>query len=99
MEQRPRLWLRIFLIEEGEKGIVSEVLKAGGVVGHAIHVSWEVVRVVAVSVSSLVEAGDVAEEGGRSIRADGSFRLTGDGRGVVTSIRDGGKFDVVSGCP
>ena len=63
MEQRPRLRLWIFLIEESEKGVVSEVLEARGVVSHAIHVSWEVVRVVAVSMSSFVQARDVAEEG------------------------------------
>ena len=74
------------------------MLEARGVVSHAIHVSWEVVRVVAVSMSSLVQTGDVAEEGGRAIGADGSFCLARDCRGVVTSVRDGGEFDVVGGC-
>lgn len=97
MEQppRPRLW--IFLVEESKEGVVSKVLKARRVVGHAIHRSWEVEGVVAIAMASLVKAGDVAEEGARSVRADGPLLFTGDCWSVVAPIGESGEGDIVGG--
>ena len=52
--------MRIVLFEMREERRVGEVLQARGVVGHAILWSWEVERVVVVSVLSLVLASVVA---------------------------------------
>ena len=54
VEQSPGFALRIVLFEVGEEGGIREMLETRGVVRHAVAVSWEVSREVAVAVGSLV---------------------------------------------
>ena len=94
-EHSPWIRLRTVLFEVGKKGSVREMLEARGVVAHDVVRSWQVEGDVAVAVGSLVRAGDVAQEGGRSVARQGAFGDPGDSRGVIASVGDGGIGDVV----
>lgn len=59
------------------------MLEAGRVVRHAVGVSWEEMREVAVAVQALVVAGVATETGGGSGAGDSALAHSGDGRGVV----------------
>jgi hypothetical protein len=50
---------------------------------------------MAISVFALVGALDIAQVGGRLVAGDCSFGDPGHGRGVVTTVRDGGVLDVM----
>ncbi len=78
------------LFKVGKKVSVRQMLHAGGVVTHDVNRSWEVEGDVAVAMGTLMGAGDVAQEGGRTVVGQGSFGDARDGRGVVAAVSDGG---------
>ena len=65
------------LFEMSEQVSVREVLKARGVVGHHVGLSWEEVAHMAVAMSTLVVASVAAEPGASTIAGDGTFGKAG----------------------
>jgi len=61
------------LFEVREKLRISEMLKTGGIICHDVLGSWDVPSFMTVAVRSLVSTSEVAEQGGRAVRRDGSF--------------------------
>ena len=59
--------MRIGLFEVEEKLFIGEVLKARGIVSHAVAVSWKEEGEMAVSVLALVQAAIAAELSGNTI--------------------------------
>ena len=84
-------------MEVEEKHVVREVLEARRVVRHVVGVSWEEMREVAVAVEALVVAGVAAEAGGGSGARDRPSAHSGDGRGVVREVFQGGVPHVMVG--
>ena len=89
--------LRIFLLEVSEEGRIGEMLETGGVVGHDVHESWEILGPVTVSVRSLVGAGVVAQVGCRTIGGDRSLVSPADCWRVVATVGQSGVSRVVGG--
>ena len=67
----------------GEEGGVSEMLQAGGVVGHPVEDSGQEGHGVTVAVFALVEAGGSAEVGRGAVRRDRALLVAADGRRIV----------------
>ena len=83
------------LFKVSEEGSVREVLQARGVVCHDVGTPWDEEVCRAVAVFSLVSTSVVAEKGRRPIGGDRSLQHSGQGRGVVSPIGDGGVAYVV----
>ena len=96
LEQLPRLVLRILRVEVRKEGRISEVLQAGGVVGHDIGLSWETLGYMAVAVLPLVLSSEDALLRRWACGADGLLAHTGVRRGVVHECSDGGVLYRVS---
>ena len=90
MEQLPRPWLRIALVEVREKGNIGECLEARRVVGHGVLLSWEILCHVAVAVESLMVTCESAQGGGSAMARHSSFPDTGDCWSVVGEVLEGG---------
>ena len=73
----------VVLFEVGKKGIVREVLQAGGVISHGVGFSWDELGDVAVAVLALVVTREDALVSGRASRGGGPLCHARDGRGVV----------------
>ncbi len=90
MEQPPRTFLRIVLIEMGEEGSVRQVLEARGIVPHSVGGPRQVGGDVAIAVLALVGALDVAEaRAGPGLR-HGSLGEAGDRGRVIYTRAEGG---------
>lgn len=72
------------------------MLETGGVVGHDVLRSREVLSLVAVAVEPLVVTSDLAQVGRRARRGHGLFAGSGDRRGVVAEVVQGRVTDVVA---
>ena len=88
--------LRLVLLEVGEELRIGEMLETGCIVSHDVPPAWEEESPLAVPVAPGMEAGEVAEVGGRAITGDGAFGDAGVGGRVVGAIDDGGVGDVVA---
>ena len=83
------------LFEVGKKGMVREVLQAGGVISHGIGLAWDELGDMAVAVLALVVTREDALVSGRARRGGGPFGNARDGRGVVTHREDSGVARIV----
>ena len=82
--------LRILRVEVRKEGRISEVLQAGGVVGHDIGLSWETLGHMAVAVLPLVLSSEDALLCSRAGGTDCLLAHSGGGRGVVYECDNGG---------
>ena len=78
--------MRILLFEVGEKEGVGEVLKAGGIIRHAVDLAWEVEGQVMVAVDPLVLTCPIAEVCSCPVGCHRALADPGDGRGVIGAV-------------
>ena len=83
------------LFEMGEQGRVGEMLKTGSIISHAVVESWEVEVHRAVPMGALEGGAVVAEVRRGAIAGDSTFVHTGDSRGVIAPVGNGGVPKVV----
>ena len=95
MKQCPTLGLWIVLFEVGKKGIISEMLKARGIVAHDVSLSWEILADVAVAVLTLVKASKAAELESRARRRDRPLGRAGYRWRVITHVLHRGVDHIV----
>lgn len=88
--------MRIVLFKMEQESGVRQVLEARCVVGHGVSVPRKELGYVTVAVLALVIAGEAAEGCSCPDRGDRSFADTGDRRGVVREVLDGGVADIMS---
>ena len=63
----------VVLFKVGTKGIVREVLQAGGVISHGVGLAWDELGDMAVAVLALVVTREDALVSGRARRGGGPF--------------------------
>ena len=95
VEQPPGFGLRIVLVKVGKEGVVSEVLQARGVVSHAVRFPGNEETGLAVAMSPLVHAGEIAQMGRWPVCGDRSLVHARDGGRVVRAADEGCVPDVM----